>query len=115
MARADAAEMSDDRAAGEIKIAKGVEQLVADELVSIAQPAIVPHAAAADHHHLVQPTAARRAGGMRARHIAQETKGARGGELGFEALRVHPHQLVLAADQRISEIYLEAHREDVIG
>src|SRR5262249_60075611 len=49
MPRANTAEMPDDRSAGEIEVTEGVEQLVADELVGIAQAAMVEHAVAADH------------------------------------------------------------------
>src|SRR4051794_6691792 len=73
MARADAAKLSDHRTAGEIKVAKGVEQLVTDKLVSIPEAASVQHAVAADHRDIVQRTAARKCGDMRVRHIAQET------------------------------------------
>ena len=38
MARAHAAEMADDRRAGEVEIAQRVEHLVAHELVDVAQP-----------------------------------------------------------------------------
>src|SRR4051795_10893297 len=63
VAGALAAEMADNRAAGEIEVADRVEQLVTDELVGVAQPALVENGVAADHDRVVERAAARQPGG----------------------------------------------------
>src|SRR5437868_3398085 len=67
VARAQAAEMPDDRTAGEIQVAQRIEQLMADELVGKTQPAVVQDAAAADYDGVVERAAARQPGGAQPR------------------------------------------------
>ena len=63
MTGADALEMADNRTAGKIQIADCIEQLVADELVGVAQPALVEDGVAADHDRVVERAAAGQPGG----------------------------------------------------
>src|SRR5580693_57129 len=57
VARPRAAEVADDWSASEVEIAERVEQLVADELVGEAQPAVIEHPVAADHDRVVKRAA----------------------------------------------------------
>ena len=106
--------MPDDRRAGEIEIADRVEQLVAHELVGVAQAAAVQHPVAADHDGVVERAAARQPGRAQALDIVEQAEGAGPAELGFE--RVRRRTSCCMSWRRISglgEIDLEAHREAV--
>ena len=63
MARADAGEGADNGGAGQIKVAHGVQHLVADELICVSQAVFVEDLVAADHHGVVQGPAPGQAGG----------------------------------------------------
>ena len=54
MPRTDAVKTADDGGAGQIEIAHGVQDLVADEFVLEAQAALVEDLVAADHDRVVQ-------------------------------------------------------------
>ena len=75
--------MPDDRPAGEVKIADRVKQFVPDELVGIAQPAMVQNPAAADDDDIIERPAAPKAGRLQPRQIVEQPEGARRGELGI--------------------------------
>src|SRR6266567_4762896 len=76
MAGPQPAEMPDDRYAGEIQVAQGIDQLVADKLVGEAQPAIVQHPVPADHDGVVERAAACQPGGLETRPIVEQPEGA---------------------------------------
>src|SRR5713101_6155781 len=106
MARAQAAEMPVDRTAGEIKVAQGIDQLVADKLVGKAQPAIVQDAVAADHDGVVERAAAGKPGRLEPRPVVKQTERASRGELRLEGPRLKSQRDVLPPDKRIIEIDL---------
>ena len=101
MAGTHAAEMADDRPAGEIQIAIRIEQLVADEFVGEAQAAGVQHPVAADHDGVVERAAAGQSGGLEPRQVVEQAEGACRRELGLEALRLDAQCQVL---RRISAL-----------
>src|SRR5438067_5992578 len=108
-------EMPDQWGTGEIEVAECVEQLVADEFVCEAQPAIVQDASAADHDRIVERAAERKTGGLQARQVVEQPERTCRCKLSLEGARLKTQHEILTADQRIVEIDLEAHREAVLG
>src|SRR5437899_3568449 len=115
MARAQAAEMADDRCAGEVEIAQRIEKLVADELVGIAQAALVKDGVAADDDGIVERAAARQTRRAHAVDLVQEAEGAGAADLRLEGVAVEDESEILLAHCTAGEIDLEAHREAVVG
>ena len=73
------------RAPGKRQVAHGIEHLVADELVLVAQAFHVDDAAVvADHHRIFERRAERIAGGPQAFDILHETEGAGAGNFAAE-------------------------------
>src|SRR5438128_1530027 len=114
MARAHAAKLTDDRAACEIKIAKRVEQLVANEFVIIPQAAGVQDVIAADDDDVVERPATAEARGPKSVDLVEKAKRAGSTDLRLERPCLEHHAGILPVDQRIVEINLEAHRKAVI-
>src|SRR6516164_2760655 len=115
MTRAHAAKSSDDRAASKVEIAERVEQLVANELVGIAQTARVQHTVAANHNDVIQRPTTTEACGPQTVHFVEKAKSTRPAKLRFERCCIERDTNILAANQRIGEADLETHREAVIG
>src|SRR5215470_705083 len=86
VAGAHAAEMAEDRAAGEVEIAQRIEQLVAHELVSIAEAALIEDGIAAHHHGILERAAARESRCAHPVDILKEAEGTGAGDLALEAL-----------------------------
>src|SRR5579883_1215534 len=106
--RALAAEVADDRRAGEVEVAERVEHLVTHELVDVAQALAVQHLIAADHHGIVERAAARQPGGAHLIDLMQEAEGARPADVALEALGIDGDGDVLAADGAAGEVDGEA-------
>src|SRR5215468_208160 len=115
MTRANAAESSDDRAAGEVEITEGVEQLMANELVGIAQAASVQNMIAADHDDVIERAATTESRCPQAIHFVEKAKSTRSTELRFERRCIEHYTHLLLANQRVGETDFEAHRKTVIG
>src|SRR5215471_3250517 len=114
MTRANAAESSDDRAAGEVEITEGVEQLMANELVGITQAASVQYMIAIDHDDVIERSAATEPRCSQTVHFVEKAKCTRAADLRFERRCIELHAYVLLAYQRVGEIDFEAHRKAVI-
>src|SRR5690242_17171778 len=99
MPRAHAAETSEQRTPGEIKVSEGVEELVAHELVGVAQAADVQDVLAADDHGVVERSAARQAGGPQPVELVKQPECARAAELRLERVRIEDQTNVLPANQ----------------
>src|SRR5438034_4934197 len=115
VARAYAAKLTDDRAACEIKIAKRVEQLVANEFIIIPQAAGVQDVIAADDDDVVERPAAPEARRPKSVDLVEKAKRARSTDLRLERPGgLKHHAGILAVDQWIVEINRKAHRKAVI-
>src|SRR6516162_3757345 len=115
MTRAHAAKSSNDRAASKVEIAERVEQLVANELVGIAQTARVQHMVTADHNDAIERPTTTKARCPQTVYFVEKTKSTRPAELRFERRCIKHDTNILSANQRVGEADLEAHREAVIG
>src|SRR5215469_12855777 len=115
MTRAHAAKSPNDRATGKIEIAECVEQLVANELVGVAQTARVQYMVAADHNDVIERPATTEACCPQTVYFVKEAKSTRPAEFRFERRCIEYDTNILSANQRVGEADLEAHREAVIG
>jgi hypothetical protein len=61
MPRSHAAERSEEGTTGEIKVSKGIKELVPNKLISIAQATCVQDVIGTDNHSVVQRSPAREA------------------------------------------------------
>ena len=111
MARAHATEPPDDRRADQIEVADQVENLVPDELVLVAQSAVVKDALAADHDGVVERAAQRQAHRAQLVDLLQEAEGAGPGNVLLVARRGDLERPILPRHHRAVEIDLEIDRK----
>jgi hypothetical protein len=99
MTRPDTPKSPDNRTSCKIEIAERVEQLVANEFVSITQATCVQHMITTDHYDVVERPAATEACRSQTVYFIEKTKCTRSAEFLFERPGVEHHRNVLAANQ----------------
>ena len=77
MARAERAVGGQQRLANEVQVAHGIQDLVLDELIVVAQAVAVEHLVVVHDDGVVQPTAQGQTVGAHHLHVAGKAKGAR--------------------------------------
>src|SRR5829696_6996730 len=115
MAAAEGPVGAKQRRAGERQIADGVEHLVADELVRIAQAFRVDDPVVADRDRVLERGAEREAGLPKALDVAHEAEGAGPRDLAAVGLACHRQGAPLPADDVVAEIDLDVEPEGVVG
>ena len=80
----DAFEMSDNLAAGEIEIADGIKNFVADEFIIITQAVFIENLVAADDDGVIKRAAKGKAVGAKVIDLMEKAEGAGTGDFGFE-------------------------------
>ena len=97
--------------AGKIEVADRVEDLVAHELVRIAQAGVVQHLGAADHHRIVERAAEQQARRAQRGHFVLEAEGAGAGDFLLERAVDQFHRVGLACHRGRREGDVEGQRE----
>src|SRR5689334_13126824 len=92
---------------GEIEVADGIQRLVADELVVVAQAFLVEDAVAIDHDRVVEAAAAGQTRFTQRGDVRQQAEGAGTADLGLERLPVDPERTGLTADRGGAEVDVE--------
>ena len=83
-----AAEMPDDRSAGEKQIPDRIDQLMSHEFIGETEPVSVQDAVAADHDRIIERPAARQTGRLQPGPVVEQAKGACRREFGIERVRI---------------------------
>ena len=104
VAAADRLVRTEQRRSGKRQIADGVERLVPDEFVGIAQPFRIEQAVIGDDQCVLQRSAERVTCAPQLRHVLHEPKRARARDFAAECRGVDVKRDRLLADQRMREV-----------
>src|SRR5690606_33000187 len=111
------AEFADKAVAQQVEVANGIENLVLDEFVLVAEAVFVEHAKFVNHDGVVHAAAERQVVRTQELDVAHETEGACAAHFLDEgrAGKVDAGGLGTTTEHRMIEIDLEAHLETVEG